>query len=199
MVVSREGHILTNSHVVRGAKSITVLVGGASVPAILIREDAQNDLAVLQVARSTVPVVFRDEGRVRAGDPVTILGYPLSSILAREPHVTTGSVTALAGIKDDVRYLQVSAPIQPGNSGGPVLDASGRVIGVTVGQLDALKLALASWSVPQNVNFAIKASIAKAFLEAAGLSYEVGAKSTPLSVSDAAEAARPAVVFIEAK
>jgi S1-C subfamily serine protease len=199
IVVSGEGHILTNSHVVHGAKVISVTLGGEVLPATLLREDAQNDLAILKVNRRTVPLAFRDDGRVRSGDPVTIIGFPLSAILSKEPHVTTGSVTALSGIKDDVRFLQVSAPVQPGNSGGPVLDESGRIIGVTVAQLDALKLALATGTVPQNVNFAIKGSIAKAFMDAVGVDFIVSAKAEPKSVSDAAEKARPAVVFIESK
>jgi S1-C subfamily serine protease len=199
IAVSTEGHILTNSHVVHGAKFVSVTFGGEVLPATVVREDAQNDLAILKVERRTIPLAFRDDGRIRSGDPVTIIGFPLSAILSKEPHVTTGSVTALSGIKDDARFLQVSAPVQPGNSGGPVLDDSGRVIGVTVAQLDALKLALVTGTVPQNVNFAIKASIAKAFLDAVGVNYIVDPKVEPRSVSDAAEKARPAVVSIESR
>jgi S1-C subfamily serine protease len=97
-------------------------MGGETFQPVLVREDAQNDLAIIKVEKKTASLAFRDESRVRAGDPVTVIGFPLSNILSKEPHVSTGSITALAGIKDDIRFLQVSAPVQPGNSGGPVLD-----------------------------------------------------------------------------
>lgn len=199
LVVSVDGHILTNSHVIAGAQSITVTLLGETLPASLVREDSQNDLAIIKVNRRTVPLAFRSGGRVRGGDAVTIIGFPLSNILSKEPHITTGSITALSGINGDVRFLQVSAPMQSGNSGGPVLDESGRVIGVAVGQLDALKLALATGSVPQNVNFAIKGSIATTFMEAIGISFAVSQQAERRSVSDIAEEARSALVYIEAQ
>jgi len=196
-VISTQGHILTNSHVVNGANVISVYLHGERHPATLVREDLQNDLAVLKIERVTTPLNFRDDSRVRAGEGVAAMGFPLSGILSREPHVTTGSVTALAGIQDDVRFLQISAPLQPGNSGGPVLDESGRVIGIAVSQLDALKLALATGDIPQNVNFAIKSSIAKTFLDAVGIGFTISSDAAKQSVAEFADGARGSVVLVE--
>jgi len=147
-VISAEGHILTNSHVVSGAKSMTVTFNGETLRASVVRDDSQNDLAIIKVDRRSTPLEFRDDGRVRVGDAVMIIGFPLS--------VTTGNVTALSGIKDDVRFMQVSAPVEPGNNGSPVFDESGRVIGIALG-----------------IGSVIKASIAKTLMDANGINFVV--------------------------
>ncbi len=97
------------------------------------------------------------------------VGFPLPGLLASEANVTTGTVSALAGIGNDTRFLQMTAPVQPGNSGGPLLDLEGRVVGVVVSKLDALKVASATGDIPQNVNFAIKAGVVRSFLDASGV------------------------------
>ena len=74
-----------------------------------------------------------------------------------------GNVTALAGLHDDSRYLQVSAPVQNGNSGGLLLDGSGNLGGVVSAKLDAIKVAMAAGDLPQNVNFAVKSAIVATF------------------------------------
>ena len=132
VVIGARGEILTNAHVIRNCGPITVRsASGDSAPALLVERDEKNDLAVV---RRTVPLsavaVFRDGGPVRAGDAVVALGYPLSGLLAKSANLTVGNVSALAGLRDDSRYLQISAPVQPGNSGGPLLDASGHLVGI---------------------------------------------------------------------
>ena len=99
-------------------------------------------------------------------------GFPLTGALASGGNVTTGIVTALAGLADDSRFLQVSALVQPGNSGGPLLDRNGTVVGVIVSKLNALSVASVTGDIPQNVNFAIKASVAAAFLDAQGVAHD---------------------------
>jgi S1-C subfamily serine protease len=79
----------------------------------------------------------------------------------------------MAGMQDDVRYMQISAPVQPGNSGGPVLDMGGAVIGVVTYKLNALETMKAAGDVPQNVNFALKASILRLFLDSHSIPYTV--------------------------
>jgi S1-C subfamily serine protease len=101
---------------------------------------------------------------IRVGEPVAAFGFPLSSMLASSGNFTLGDVTALAGIGDDTRYLQISAPVQPGSSGGPLLDERGNLVGVVTSKLNALKTAALTGDFPQNVNFAIKASALTAFL-----------------------------------
>ncbi len=102
---------------------------------------------------------------MRQGEDIVVYGFPLPGVLSSGGNVSTGNVTALTGLGDDSRFLQISAPVQPGNGGGPLLDRSGNVVGVVVSKLNALSVASATGDVPQNVNFAIKASVALAFLE----------------------------------
>ncbi|MEX0815304.1 MAG: serine protease, partial [Dongiaceae bacterium] len=140
---------------------------------------------------------FREGRGVRAGDGVVVVGFPLRGLLASAANVTTGTVSALAGIRDDIRYLQITAPVQPGNSGGPLLDMSGNVVGVVVGKLDALAVAEVTGDIPQNVNFAIKDSVARSFLDANGIDYETAPADRDLSAADVGERARRFTVLLE--
>ena len=140
---------------------------------------------------------FLDGGPVRAGDPVTALGYPLSGILATTANLSVGNVSALAGLGDDSRYLQISAPVQRGNSGGPLLDASGHLVGIVTAKLDAIRIARFTGDVPQNVNFALKAEVARTFLDSKGIAYETARSEQQLSPADVGEIARPFTVYIE--
>jgi len=126
-----------------------------------------------------------------------VIGYPLRGLLASGPSVTTGAISALAGIQDDTRMLQISAPVQPGNSGGPLLDDSGNVAGVVVGKLNALKIAAATGNLPENVNFAIKTAVAQAFLEANGIQYTGSFSTAKLDPTAVSEKASKFTVLVE--
>ena len=114
-------------------------------------------------------------------------------------NTTLGNVTALAGLRDDSRYIQISASIQPGNSGGPVLDEAGRLVGVIEGKLDALKTVKANGDIPQNVNFAIRASTLANFLEINRITYEPAANTAALPNTQVAEQAEAASVQLECR
>ena len=117
-VVSRGGHIVTNQHVVDGCGELRVAGGRA----VLQASDFQSDLALLKLPTDLDLVLrFRDGRGIRAGEQVVVIGFPLQGLLASEPNVTTGAVSALAGLGDDRRYFQITAPVNPGSSGGPVL------------------------------------------------------------------------------
>ena len=164
----------------------------------LVVFDDQNDLAVIEANEiSLMPITFRDGKGIRPGDGIVALGYPYAGLLTSTSQTTTGTVTALAGIGDDSRYLQISAPIQPGNSGGPILDGSGHVVGTAVATLDALSVAKATGSIPQNVNFAIKSSIVREFLDSKGIHYETAVSNNSLSAADVSEIGVKSLVRIE--
>jgi S1-C subfamily serine protease len=86
--------------------------------------------------------------------------------------ITTGIISALAGPKEDKNLLQITAPVQPGNSGGPLVDWRGNVIGVIVSKLNALRVARAIGSLPENINFAVRADLARALLDKNGIEYD---------------------------
>ena len=132
--VSGDGLILTNQHVIDGCRVITI--GGMGI-AELIAEDHDDDLALLKGDGHPSPVAFRSAS-VERGETVFASGYPLGGELGR--HFTDGIVSSITGPENDTRYLQFTAPIQPGNSGGPLLDDSGNVVGVIVALLGGLKM-----------------------------------------------------------
>lgn len=198
-VVSSKGHILTNAHVVEGCSEINArlpLQGPRKTSVVAV--DSQNDLALLDSGVvSTQIATFRANAGVRSGDNVVAVGYPFSSVLASEPKVSTGIVAAMAGINNDVRYLQISAPVQPGNSGGPLFDAGGHVIGIVTSRLNDVKMLEATGNLPQNVNFAIKADFAKIFLESNRVEFESSRTDQPLSAAEINDKARGYTVYIE--
>jgi S1-C subfamily serine protease len=170
-VVTSVGLVLTNYHVVEGCSSLQVVGpsmrhGAATVVAV----DRRSDLALLRAESSAGSfATFRGVQPVRVGEGVVALGFPLPGLLASDVNVSTGTVSALAGIQDDSAQLQISAPVQPGNSGGPLLDSSALVVGIVVGKLNAIAVAQATGDIPQNINFAIKAEVAKLFLRSHGV------------------------------
>jgi hypothetical protein len=95
--------------------------------------------------------------------------------------------------------LQISAPVQPGNSGGPLLDTNGHLVGIVTAKLNAVRTARFTGDVPQNVNFAIKGEIARAFLDSKGINYQTAQSNQNLSVAEVGDGARPFTVFVECK
>ena len=159
-MLSTYGHVLTNHHVIKQCKDIQVLRSG-DIPheAQISRADPQNDLAVIKVKTQYAVedlAVFRSGKSVRAGETIAVFGFPLVGTLSVSGNISSGNVTALSGIGDDVRYLQISAPVQPGNSGGPLIDASGLVAGVVTARLNDAAAIASSGAIPQNISFAIK-------------------------------------------
>lgn len=199
--VSMAGHLVTNAHVIEGCSVIAVRDDDGGVrPARVLARDPSNDLALLQAVdaavspRPAAPLALRTG--IRLGEGVAAFGFPHSDVLATTGNFTLGNVTALAGLRDDSRYLQFSAPIQAGNSGGPLLDASGQVVGVVTSKLNDLAMMVRRGELPQNVNFALKASVAASFLEAQRVPFETKAEAAKLEPADLADKAKRASVFI---
>jgi len=198
-IVSSDGLVLTNAHVVPSCRAIHVTTAsGERRTASLAATDPQSDLALLRTKGGFSSVAaFRVGRTVRLGEDVIALGYPLHGLLASGVNVSSGTVSALAGIANDSTKLQISAPVQPGNSGGPLLDLSGALVGIVVAKLDAIKMAAAIGDIPQNVNFAIKADVARLFLEGQGVSLHVAQASAPRKKEDVAAMGRDFTVLVE--
>lgn len=165
-VISAAGHIVTNNHVISDCVGEVHgnLVGESASTLRVVSTDEMNDLALLQA-----PGNFKDTARirstaVRSGDSIIAIGYPFHGLLTSDFTVTTGIVSSLSGLFNDTRFLQISAPIQPGNSGGPLLDTNGRVVGVVAEKLSAIKIAKATGNIPENISFANQAGGVAGFL-----------------------------------
>lgn len=197
--VSRQGQILTNSHVVRGCAEVRV-APAPNVPSRRVTVSARNepaDLALLKGRAGSPSAAFRQGRGIRPAASVIVAGYPLHGVLATRLNVGTGIVSALAGPGNNHRMIQISAPVQKGNSGGPVLDSAGNVVGVVVSKLDALRIARATGDIPQNVNFAVSAGTARAFLDSEGIAYATAPSDKPRAPEDVAAAARKFTVLVE--
>ena len=199
--MTAQGHALTNHHVVDNCGTVTALTDRGPLVAQIVRIDERNDLALIRVqGTAAFPFVpFRASPGIRAGDGVVVAGYPLPDVLQNGLNVTVGNVSALAGIGGNTALLQMTAPVQPGNSGGPLLDMSGHLVGVVVSKLDAMRLAQSTGDIPQNINFAVQGAIARLFLEAQGVRLMERPSTAIQPVGDVVEAARPFTFQIECR
>jgi len=184
--VSKMGHVITNAHVVQNCKKITIGDNAnKQVPAELINTDKSNDLALLKLSSLemasaesksliqklgivVVPLaskgLLRSED-VRLGEKVLVAGYPFGDTFSNTIKVTTGVVSATRGAGDNSGQFQLDAAVQPGNSGGPIYDSTGSIVGVVVAQLNKRTFG----SSVENMNFGIKASTVRQFLVSSGL------------------------------
>lgn len=197
--VSNQGYLLTNRHVVKGCREIKVRPdSGTSVDALVVATDPRDDLALLKTASAYPSVAsFRDGAPLRRGEDVVAVGFPLNGLLADQVNVTVGTVSALAGIYNDTHVLQMTAPVQQGNSGGPLFDASGNVIGVVVTKLNARAMAAEIGDYPQNVNFAIKSDVARRFLDINRVQYRTALSREHRTNPDIGDMGRVVTVLVE--
>lgn len=191
-VVSADGHILTNAHVVEDCKVIRV----DGRPARVVDRDETLDLALVSTGLPRSAVARFSSSPAPLNADVTVAGFPHSRLLGGL-NVTRGSVSATLGLLGDVTQLQITAPVQAGNSGGPVLAQDGSVLGVVVGKLDAAKVAEVTGDLPQNVNFAIRGEVAQLFLYRNGIAPLPAAAVPAVDPVKLAQIASEFTVFVE--
>ena len=160
--INENGYLLTNHHVIGSCSSIWIDDGSSKIQASIIEVNENLDIAVLRVNKKTS--TYAIFGQVRAGEDVIALGFPLGEMLGDVIKNTKGVVSALVGYQGDKDYLQFTAPIQPGNSGGPLLNEGGFVVGINTANLVGEEL--------QNINFAIKGTSALRFLGQYGIEFD---------------------------
>ena len=153
--VTKNGYLITNNHVVEGGRLYKVLTENGTYDAKLIKIDSATDLALLKIDLQVSPCKFSRRRVEKLGAEVFTMGFPMPGLQGFSPKVTKGIISGTDGFKGDVREYQIDATIQPGNSGGPLFDVHGHVVGVLV----------ASLKKGQAVNYAIKKSYLMAFLE----------------------------------
>ncbi len=200
------GFFVTSHHVIHGAARIWAVSARGRAALAPIFVDPVNDLALLRIEQRDPGLMFgvvefRDSNLVELGEKVVVVGYPMSGLLGSGPQVATGVVSSLIGLYDDTRSLQFTAPVQAGNSGGPLLDSTGALIGVVAAKLDAQRIQELTGDVPQNVNFAIKNAMVRTFLDAFRVDYTClpPQRGTHLSTAEIAHEANRFVVRIECR
>ncbi|WGD52361.1 trypsin-like peptidase domain-containing protein [Bradyrhizobium sp. CB1650] len=199
-VVSANGHIVTNNHVIDGCVGDIKgnLTGEAAMVLRVVSNDANNDLALLQAPSTTA---FKDFARIRdrsirSGDSVVAIGFPFHGLLTSDFTVTTGIVSSLSGLRNDSRFLQISAAVQPGNSGGPLFDTAGQIVGVVTAKLDGLRIIATTGNIPENINFAIKTGALRDFLDNSVVPYQTAEPKAELKTTDIAGNARAYTMLI---
>jgi S1-C subfamily serine protease len=163
--ITDDGFLVTNNHVVKNAAKIYLVTGAGHMPATVVKTDAQHDLALLKAEGSFEPLPVIPSGTVSLGATVATVGYPNVRLQGQSPKLAKGEVAALSGAHDDPRFFQISVPLQPGNSGGALVDGRGNVVGIVSAKLDANAALLTSGALPENVNYAIKSSYLLNFLD----------------------------------
>jgi hypothetical protein len=165
-IVDPNGVLLTAHHVIDQATSITVSCNGRPVVPVTVTSSSPTiDLAVLTATSDLGTETFlrlAPAQQSAIGDEVFTVGYPLPSLLGRDAKYTDGTISALSGIAGDASFLQISVPIQPGNSGGPLVNQNGEVVGIVVATADAPTFIEAAGVIPQNINWAVKSVFASA-------------------------------------
>ena len=194
--VTTNGYLLTAWHVVSKANKVKVCVNGKTLEARVVRSDTANDVALLKVDGAFSALAVMPSRSVKLGADVFTVGFPNIGLQGAAPKLTKGNVGALSGIQDDPRAFQISVPVQPGNSGGPLLDSAGNVVGVVVSQLDAVKTAEITGSLPQGVNYAVKSAYVQPLLDAIPETSVLPPAAKVRPFDDAVKAAESAVCIV---
>ena len=163
--ITDDGYLLTNHHVVEKARAVRVQIGEEILEAVVVETDPDTDLAILKVEGSFTPAAFASGNHARLGQTVFTVGFPIPELQGVSPKVTKGVISSLRGLQDDSQSYQIDAAVQPGNSGGPLADEFGAVVGVVVARLGDQVVMEATGAIPQNVNYAIKKAYVLAFLQ----------------------------------
>jgi S1-C subfamily serine protease len=171
--ITDDGYLISNYHVVKDAAKVRLLTSAGLIDAKVVQVDAANDLALLKANaeggmknEETFKLLPIAASRtVALGGTVATVGFPDIGLQGFAPKLAKGEIASLSGAGDDPRYFQISAPVQPGNSGGALVDERGNVIGIVSAKLDASAALAASGALPENVNYAVKSSLLLSFLE----------------------------------
>jgi len=210
--ITFDGVLITNHHVISECDSeIKARIEGRPdhyYVATVTARDAGRDLAALKLRhpdgqgaqgpiRPIPRAIFRQRPAVEQGEKAITYGFPLRGLLATNGNLTVGYVSALRGLGDDRNYVQITTPVQQGNSGGPLYDGSGHVIGVVVAKLNALRLMLATGDVPQNVNFAVGIGAVRQFLKQNNVQIAEEESTSELPLPEIARKAKLSTYLIE--
>jgi serine protease Do len=164
-LITEDGYLITNLHVAGNGAQVRLVTAAGLISAKVVKVDAANDLALLKAEGRFASLPIAASRTVKLGSTVATVGFPNIGLQGFAPKFAKGEIAALSGALDDPRFFQISVPVQPGNSGGALVDERGNVVGVVSAKL-SVKAALAtSGALPENVNYAVKSSFLLSFLE----------------------------------
>lgn len=193
--VNQNGILLTAYHIIKDARDIRVhLADGTVTEAKVQTVNAKRDLAILRIEPRTphfLPLAPGDS--VQVGERVFTMGYPLTDMLGQDPKFTEGSISSLSGIGGEPSLMQISVPLQPGNSGGPLVNVRGEAVGVVTSTAAVQSFLAVAGTLPQNVNWAVKADYARSLFDAPTV------RTVAISREDAVAKVTKTICMVEAK
>lgn len=180
--------VITSNHIVDAADSISVeFLDKIRIPADIVQQSVATDLALLRIQEQAPAYLPLAPVRsLNIGEQVFTIGYPVMDILGSDAKFTEGSVSSLSGIRNDVSYFQMSVPVQPGNSGGPVANMRGEVVGVVSSTAAVAEFYSVSGSLPQNINWAAKSDYARLLFDPPAMEFRAASRGEAISMVSAA-------------
>ena len=163
--VSSDGYVITNHHVIEGCQKVVVHTKGKELPVTVVTYDPQNDLALLKGDFRPSTVFPLSNNRPELLQDIYVAGFPFGDKFSTSVKVTKGIISSLTGLGNNFSNIQIDAALQSGNSGGPILDDFGNVIGVAVSKLDAKYMFEEFGIIPENTNFGIKSNVVRSILD----------------------------------
>jgi S1-C subfamily serine protease len=164
--VTDQGHVVSNAHVVGVCKKVKAYEAGKEIYLDILATGMVNDIGLVKGKFNNKQYLNIKTDGAELGEQIVVFGYPLSQELSDSVKLTQGIVSSLSGLDNNYSQIQIDAAIQPGNSGGPVLNMNGQVIGIASAGLSKLYMAQKAAYIPENVNFAVAAPVLTSFLKA---------------------------------
>ncbi len=163
--ITDDGYFVTNQHVAGEGATVRIVTAAGAISAKVVKVDKANDLTLLKAEGKFVALPVAASRGVRLGATVATVGFPNIGLQGFSPKLAKGEIGSLAGARDDARHFQISVAIQPGNSGGALVDERGNVVGVVVAKLSQRAAIATTGTLAENVNYAVKSSYLLSFLE----------------------------------
>jgi len=200
ILISNDGLIITAYHVIENAKGVAVKTSKGAFNVRVLAADKPNDLVLLQIKDAKgefTAAPLAPSAKVKLGQTVFTLGFPNSALQGFNVKMTKGEISSTSGIQDDPRQFQISVPVQPGNSGGALLDEQGNVIGIVVAKLSETVAKKYTGNTPENVNYAVKSSYVFPLVEQTDSKPLIQREQTPPSkLEDIVERIKDACVMV---
>jgi S1-C subfamily serine protease len=163
--ITNDGYLIASQHGAGNGAQVRLVTAAGLISAKVVKVDAADDLALLKAEGKFSALPVAASRAVELGGTVVTVGFPNIGLQGFAPKLAKGEIASLSGAGDDARYFQISVSVQPGNSGGALLDERGNVVGVVSAKLSVRAAPATSGALPENVNYALKSSYLLSFLE----------------------------------